>query len=239
MTPRPCTDGTLRHLSVDLDFGPGEDGGLTGYALCSTPERRVWTEDQSAIWIGYDMGLRKDDTNIDRLPPCAECLRVAELLADPETAPHVQLQLRPPRPTTAAEFDGDGIRNVLITDVFTGALPGRAAAVYLLIFTAVPDRPGFGELVEIMDLPWDMGAIVRMGQVGDWAAVVGFAASADVPERDRRLIALAARLAGEEPVGPEAAAEFAGDPEAAQRVTDALDAATGRREYRKINWRRP
>ncbi|MEU8658727.1 hypothetical protein [Actinoplanes philippinensis] len=239
MTPRPCTDGTWRHLSVDLDYAPGEDGGNEGYTLCSTPERQVWAEDQWAIHVGYEMYRRTEYTDIDRLPPCAECLRVAELLADPETAPHVQLQLRPPRPTTAAGFGGDEIRDVLITDVFTGASRGRAAAVCLLIFTAVPDRPGFGELVGIMDLPWDMGDIVRMGQVGDWAAVAEFAAAADVPERDRKLIALAARLAVGEPVGPEAAAGFAGDPEAAQRVADALDAATGRREYRKINWHRP
>ncbi|WP_433794589.1 hypothetical protein [Actinoplanes sp. CA-252034] len=234
MTPRPCTDGTLRHLSVDLDDAAGGDGGSEGYTLCSSPERPVWAQDQWAIHGRYEMHLVDTYTDIAELPPCAECTRAAELLDDPGTAP--RLHLRPPRPTTAASYDGDGIRAVLRTDVFTGASPGRAAAVYLLSFTAVPDRPGFGELVGLMDLVWDMNDTVRMGQVSDWAAVVEFAAAADVPERDRQLVALAARLAGGQPADPGADAVLAGEPATAQRVTEAIAIATGRRDPRQLNW---
>ncbi|RKT69495.1 hypothetical protein DFJ66_2725 [Saccharothrix variisporea] len=108
----------------------------------------------------------------------------------------------------------------------TGASLGLRAAVHLLTFTAVPDQPGFGDLVTILDLPWD-GEIVRMGQVTDWAAVVDFAAAADVPDRDRRMIAMAAGYAGGPPVDLEAAVGFAGDPAAAQRVIEAFAIATG------------
>jgi hypothetical protein len=159
------------------------------------------------------------------LPACAECLRVAELLGDPETAS--ALHLRPRRPAFASEFSGDGIRSVLRTDIATGASAGRKAAVHLLSFTAVPDQPGFGDLVEILDLVWDMGDTVRMGQVTDWAAVVAFAAGADVPERDRKMIALAASLAGGPPVDLEASLGFVMDLEAAQRVIEAIAFAMG------------
>jgi len=225
MTPRPCTDGTLRHLSVDLDDAPGGDGGETGYTLCSTPERPVWASDQFAISVAYDMYLSDTYVDIAALPPCAECLRVAELLADPDTAP--PLHRRPPRPDFASEFTGDEIRSILRTDIATGSSPGRAAAVHLLSFTTVPDQPGFGDLVRILDLVWDMGDTVRMGQVTDWTAVANFAATTDVPERDRQLIALAASLCGGPPVDLEAAVSFHSDPAAARRVIEAIAIATG------------
>jgi hypothetical protein len=66
-----------------------------------------------------------------------------------------------------------------------------------------------------------------MGQVTDWAAVVGFAAAADVPDRDRQMIDVAASLAGGPPVGLEAAVSFVDDPAAARRVIEAIAIATG------------
>jgi hypothetical protein len=215
----------LRHLSVDLDEAPGGDGGETGLTLCSAPERPVWGSDQWAVNAAYDMHLSDTCVDIAALPPCAECLRVAELLADPDTAP--PLHRRTPRPEFASGFTGDRIRGVLHTDIATGALLGQRAAVHLLTFTAVPDQPGFGDLVRILDLPWDSGDTVRMGQVTDWAAVAGFAAGADVPDRDRQLIALAASLAGGPPVGLESVVSFVDDPAAAQRVIEAIAIATG------------
>lgn len=225
MTPRPCTDGTLRHLSVDLDDAAGGDGGETGLTLCSAPERPVWGRDQWAIDIAYDMHLSDTCVDIAALPPCVECLRVATLLANPDTAP--PLHRRTPRPDFASGFTGDEIRGVLRIDIATGASLGLRAAVHLLTFTAVPDQPGFGDLVGIMDLVWDMGDTVRMGQVTDWSAVVGFAAAADVPDRDRQMIAVAASLAGGPPVGLEAAVSFVDDPAAARRVIEAIAIATG------------
>jgi hypothetical protein len=127
----------------------------------------------------------------------------------------------------ASGFTGAEIRAVLRTDIATGASPGRRAAVHLLTFTAVPDQPGFGDLVEIQDLVWDMGDTVRMGQITDWAAVAGFAATADVPDRDRQVIAVAASLGGGPPVDLEAAVSFADDPAAARRVIEAIAIATG------------
>ncbi|PRY31917.1 hypothetical protein [Pseudosporangium ferrugineum] len=225
MTPRPCTDGTLRHLSVDLDDAPGGDGGMTGYTLCSSPERHIWGTDQWAIDVAYDMYLSDTCIDIASLPPCEECLRVAELLAGPGDPP--PLHVRPRRPDFATGFTGDEIRSLLRTDLATGASSGRHAAVHLLGFTAIPDQPGFGDLVRILDLVWDMGDTVRMGQVTDWAAVVAFAATADVPDRDRRLIAVAASLAGGPPVSLEAAVNLYADAPAARRVIEAVAIATG------------
>ncbi|MGC4813069.1 hypothetical protein ACLQ29_21300 [Micromonospora sp. DT228] len=225
MTPRPCTDGTIQHLSVDLDDEAGGDGGETGLTLCSTPGRPVWGSDQWAINTAYEMHRSDRCVDIAALPPCVECLRVAELLTDPDTAP--PLHRRTPRPDVASGFTGEEIRGVLRTDIATGASLGRRAAVHLLTFTAVPDQPGFGDLVGILDLPWDMGDTVRMGQVTDWAAVVDFAAAADVPDRDRQMIAVAASLAGGPPVGLDAAVSFAGDPAAARRLIEAIAIATG------------
>ena len=225
MTPQPCTDGTIRHLSVDLDDAPGGDGGNAGYTLCSAPERPVWAEDQWALNAAYDAYATETLMDVASLPPCVECLRVAELLADPDSTP--RLHRRPPRPTSAAGFTGDGVRSLLRTDIATGASSGRRAAVHLLSFTTVPDQPGFGALVRIDDLVWDMGDTVRMGLVSDWAAVVDFAAAADVPERDRKMIAVAASLAGGPPVALEAAVTFVGDPAAARRVVEAVAIATG------------
>ncbi|PWK31207.1 hypothetical protein [Actinoplanes xinjiangensis] len=87
MTPRPCTDGTLRHLSVALEDAPGEDGGSIGLTLCSAPGRPVWGHDQWAIDIAYDMHLTDTRVDITTLPACAECLRVAGLPAGPGTPP--------------------------------------------------------------------------------------------------------------------------------------------------------
>ncbi|MEO3771306.1 hypothetical protein [Micromonospora sp. B9E7] len=225
MTPRACTDGTLQHLSVDLDDAPGGDGGKTGLTLCSAPERPVWSSDQWAIDVAYEMHLSDTRVDIAALPPCAECLRVAELLADPDTAP--PLHRRATRPRFASGFTGDEIRAVLRTDTATGASLGRRAAVHLLTGTAVPDQPGFGDLVGILDLVWDMGDTVRMGQVTDWAAVVDFAADGDVPDRDRQMIAVAASLAGGPPVDLETAVSLVDDPAAARRVIEAVAIATG------------
>ncbi|MFE9750340.1 hypothetical protein ACFYOT_36005 [Saccharothrix saharensis] len=225
MTPQPCTDGTLRHLSVDLDHDDRAEGGQTGYTLCSTPGRPVWGDDQGAINAAYEMYRSDTCVDIAALPPCAECLRVAELLADPDTAP--PLHRRTPRPGFASGYTGDEIRGYLRTDVATGATLGRRAAVHLLGFTAVPDQPGFGDLVTITDLPWDDGDVVRMGQVTDWAAVVGFAAAADVPDRDRRMVAIAASLAGGPPVDLEGTGGLVDDPAAARRVIEAIAIGMG------------
>ncbi|MEU7589850.1 hypothetical protein AB0A95_26560 [Micromonospora sp. NPDC049230] len=225
MTPRTCTDGTIQHLSVDLDDAADGDGGQTGLTLCSTPQRPVWGSDQWAIDIAYEMHRSDSRVDVAALPPCGECVRVAELLADPDTVP--PLHRRTPRPEVASGFGGEEIRGVLRTDIATGASLGRRAAVHLLTFTAVPDQPGFGDLVRILDLPWDMGDIVRMGQVNDWAAVVDFAASADVSDRDRQLVAVAASLAGGPSVDLEAAVSFVDDPTAARRVIEAIAIATG------------
>ncbi|MFJ6198251.1 hypothetical protein [Micromonospora sp. NPDC092111] len=210
---------------MDLDDAAGGDGGKTGLTLCSAPERPVWGSDQWAINIVYDMHLSDTCVDIAALPPCGECLRVAELLTDPGTAP--SLHRRTPRPDFASAFTGDEIRGVLRTDIATGASLGQRAAVHLLTFTAVPDQPGFGDHVAIVDLVWDMGDTVRMGQVTDWAAVVGFAAVAEVPDRDRQMIAVAASLAGGPPVGLEGAVRFVDDPAAARRVIEAIAIAMG------------
>ncbi|MFC0042204.1 hypothetical protein [Actinomadura rayongensis] len=212
-------------MDLDLDDTPGADGGEKGLTLCSTPERPVWGSDQWAIDIAYNLHLSDTCVDIAALPPCAECLRVAELPADPDAAP--PLHRRAPRPDFASGFTGDEIRGVLDIDIVTGASLGRRAAVHLLTFTKIPDQPGFGDLVGIMDLVWDMGDIVRMGQVTDWAAVVGFAADADVPDRDRRMVAVAASLGGGPPVGLEAAVAFVDDPAAARRAIEAIAIATG------------
>lgn len=230
MTPEPCTDGTLRHLSVDLHPVGGDDG-MTGYTLCSAPQRPVWGDDQATIDAHYD--LYRTDTHVDiaALPPCGECLRVAGLLADPETAPPLH---RSPRPDLPAELTGDVIRRLLDTDIATGAPLGRRAAVHLLAFTAVPDQPGFADFVERLSLLWDADGTVEMGQVRDWEAVVGFAATADVPNRDRQMIALAASLAGGQPVGLEAAGSFVDDPAAARRVIEAIAIASGHGDRREL-----
>ncbi|PZG24068.1 hypothetical protein C1I95_01615 [Micromonospora craterilacus] len=224
MTPQPCTDRRLQHLSVDLSDAPGGDGGMTGYTLCSAPERPVSGDDQSAIDTAYDLHLTGEWVDIAALPPCAECLRVAELLADPDTAPPLH---RSPRPGFDSRSTGDGIRGLLETHIATGTTLGQRAAVHLLTFTTVPDQPGFADFVERFSLVWGADGTVEMGQVTDWAAVVGFAAAADVPDRDRQMIAVAASLAGGPPVGLEAAVSFVDDPAAARRVIEAIAIATG------------
>ncbi|MFE2758160.1 hypothetical protein ACFXGA_39800 [Actinosynnema sp. NPDC059335] len=60
--------------------------------------------------------------------------------------------------------------------------------------------------------------------------MVGFAAAADVPDRDRHMIALAASLGGGPPVDLNAAVsavDFVDDPAAARRVIEAFAIATG------------
>ncbi|MEV6689870.1 hypothetical protein AB0M35_00125 [Micromonospora sp. NPDC051196] len=197
---------------------------MTGYTLCSAPERPVRGSDQEATDIPYDMYRTDAWVEIAALPPCEKCLRVAELLADPDTAPPLH---RSPRLDFSSESTGDGIRGLLATDIATGATLGRRAAVHLLTFTAVPDQPGFGDFVERISLVWDADATVEIGQVRDWAAVVGFAAVADVPDRDRQMVAVAASLAGGPPVGLEAAVRFVDDLAAARRVIEAIAIATG------------
>ncbi|WP_202970603.1 hypothetical protein [Saccharothrix sp. ALI-22-I] len=71
---------------MDLDDASVE-GGKTGLTLCSAPERPVWGKDQWAIDTAYDMYRSDTCVDIAALPPCVECLRMAELLADPDTAP--------------------------------------------------------------------------------------------------------------------------------------------------------
>jgi hypothetical protein len=125
-----------------------------------------------------------------------------------------------------SEFTGDQLRIMFRTDVATGAPVTRRAAVHLLTFTELPDRPGFGELVEILDLEWDQGDIVRMGQVSDWPALLDFAATAGVSDSDRRMVTLAVSLASGQPV--DLAANVAvGGPAHARRVIEAIAIATG------------
>ncbi|MFE0591648.1 hypothetical protein [Micromonospora echinospora] len=196
---------------------------MTGYTLCSAPERPVWGKDQWAIYDAYEMYRSDTCINIAALPPCMECLRVAELLADPDTVP--PLHLRTP-PEVEARSTGQGIRDLLHSDIVTGAPNSRRAAVHLLTFTSVPDQPGFGDLVEAWMLEWEPGVDMIMGQVTDWAAVVAFAAAAEVPDRDRKLVAVAASLAGGPPVDLQAAVSSVGPP-AARRVIEAIAIATG------------
>ncbi|MER5457172.1 hypothetical protein ABT008_20520 [Micromonospora sp. NPDC002389] len=195
---------------------------MSGYTLCSTPERPVAGADQEAMDTQYDEFRTDTWVDISALPPCEECLRVAELLADPDMAPSLH---------RSRHFDskstGQGIRDLLHTDIVTGATRDRQAAVHLLTFTTVPDQPGFGDLVEEIDLVWGEAGIVSMGQVRDWGAVVDFAAAADVPDRDRQMIGVAAGLAGGPPVGLEAAVNLVKDPEATQRVIEAIVIAAG------------
>ncbi|MBM7077091.1 hypothetical protein JQX11_12100 [Micromonospora sp. MMS20-R1-14] len=224
MTPRPCTDGTFQHLSVDLALERAGEYGSRGFTLCSTPGRPVWGHDQCAIDLAYEMYRSDTHVNITALPSCVECLRVAELLKDPDSAP--PLHRRPPPPDFASGFTGDEIRIALRTDIATGASPGQGAAVHLLTFTALPDQPGFGDLVRILDLLWD-DEVVRMGRVTDWAAVVGFAATAAVPDRDRQMAAVAASLAGGPPADLGAATSSVDDPTAARRMVEAIAIATG------------
>ncbi|WP_416904355.1 hypothetical protein [Micromonospora echinospora] len=197
---------------------------MTGYTLCSAPERPVWGRDRWAVDDDYEMYRSDTYVDIAALPPCPECLRVAELLADPDTAPPLH---HSPRPDVEAKSTGEGIRGLLNTDIVTGAPHHRRAAVHLLTFTSVPDQPGFGDLVDVLILEWDSGPDVMMGLVTDWGAVVGFAAAADVPDRDRQMTALAASLAGGPPVGLATAVGLLGDPAAARRVIEALAIAAG------------
>ncbi|WP_317787270.1 hypothetical protein [Actinoplanes sichuanensis] len=224
---------------MDLDDVPGGDGGSSGYTLCSSPERRVHAEDTYAIGIAYDMGLRDDYIDIDELPACAECLRVAELLKDPRTASRLRLHLRPRRPDVATGYTGDQIRSVLRTDIATGASAGRRAAVHLLGFTSIPDQPGFGGLVGLLDLPWDMGDTVLMGQVTDWSAVVAFATTNDVPDRDRKLIALAASLHDEQPIDLATALGHGDDRAAFRRAIEAVMIAAGQGDRWELTERPP
>jgi hypothetical protein len=227
MTPEPCTDGTWRHLSVDLTAAGGGEDGRTGLTLCSTPERPVHGRDQLNIDCAFDEWRTDMWVDVAELPPCAECLQVAELLADPDTAPPLH---RSPQPVYPSVPTGQSIRGLLELDVATGAPPGRRAAVHLLTFTAIPDQPGFADLVESIEVVWDMGDTVRMGQVRSWAAVADFAATADVPDRDRQMVAVAASLAGGPPVSLEAAVRFVDDPAAARRMIEAILIATGHRD---------
>jgi hypothetical protein len=89
MTPEFCTDlgGVLRHLSVDLDDDPGEDGGRIGLTLCSTTGHVVSASDQQAIDVGYDMFLSDVSVDVATLPPCVECERVAGNLAASQDLP--------------------------------------------------------------------------------------------------------------------------------------------------------
>ncbi|HCT80721.1 MAG TPA: hypothetical protein DGG94_03075 [Micromonosporaceae bacterium] len=111
-------------------------------------------------------------------------------------------------------------------DIVTGATATRRAAVHLLTYTELPDRPGFAELVEIMDLEWDHGDIVRMGQVSDWAALLDFAATAGLSDSEQRMIALAVSLASGQPVDLAANIAVSG-PAHARRVIEAIAIATG------------
>lgn len=123
-------------------------------------------------------------------------------------------------------FSGDQLRRLLGTDIATGAPATRRAAVYLLTFTELPDRPGFGELVEVLELEWDHGDIVAMGQVSDWAALLAFAAAAGLSDSDQRLVALAGSLASGQPVDLAANVAVSGH-EHARRVIEAIAIATG------------
>ncbi|GLY24144.1 hypothetical protein [Micromonospora sp. NBRC 101691] len=209
---------------MDLHTAGGRADGMVGYTLCSTPESPVWGQDQGAIDDAYEMFLSDTYIDIATLPPCGECLRVAELLTDPDTAPPLHHSIWP---EVEARSTGDGIRGLLNTDIVTGAPNGRRAAVHLLTFTSVPDQPGFGDLVRVVQVEWDWGDDVLMGWVTDWAAVIDFAAAAGVPDRDRQMIAVAASLDGGPPVSLESAVVFVGDPAAARRVIEAVAIATG------------
>lgn len=89
MTPEPCTDrdGTRRHLSVDLYDDPGGDGGRIGLTLCSTRSNPVGASDQDAVDIAYDMHLSDMYVTVAELPPCEECQRAAEKLAEAKKKP--------------------------------------------------------------------------------------------------------------------------------------------------------
>jgi hypothetical protein len=127
---------------------------------------------------------------------------------------------------SSSGLNGDRLRGLLHTDIATGAPVTRRAAVHLLTFTELPDRPGFGELVAILDLEWDQGDIVRMGQVSDWAALLDFAATAGLSDDDQRLVTLAVSLASGQPVDLAANVAVSG-PTHARRVIEAIAIATG------------
>ncbi|MEU4426178.1 hypothetical protein AB0F81_36625 [Actinoplanes sp. NPDC024001] len=84
MTPEPCTDrdGLRRHLSVNLYDDPSGDGGRIGHTLCSTPGNVVGASDQAAVDVAYDMYLSDMHVSVAQLPPCDECRRAAEDLAN-------------------------------------------------------------------------------------------------------------------------------------------------------------
>jgi hypothetical protein len=125
-----------------------------------------------------------------------------------------------------SEFTGDEVRIMFRTDIATGATVTRRAAVHLLTFTELPDRPGFGELVRILDLEWDQGDIVRMGQVSDWPALLDFAAAAGISDDDRRMVTLAVSLASGQSIDLAANVAVSG-PAHARRIIEAIAIATG------------
>jgi hypothetical protein len=86
MKPELCTDrdGTRRHLSVGLYDDPCDDGGRIGFTLCSTESNRVSASDQGAIDAAYDLHLSDMYVRVADLPPCEECQRAAEKLAQAE-----------------------------------------------------------------------------------------------------------------------------------------------------------
>jgi hypothetical protein len=129
-------------------------------------------------------------------------------------------------PAFASGFTGDQLRGLLHMDIVTGALACTRAAVHLLTFTELIDRPGAGELFEVHEFEWDQGDIVQMGQVYDSAALMDFAATAELSDSDLRMLALAVSLASGQPVDL-AVNVAAGSPAHARRVIEAIAIATG------------
>jgi hypothetical protein len=98
----------------------------------------------------------------------------------------------------SSTYSGDELR-AMLTAGAAGASPTLQAAVHLLTFTDVPDRPAFANLVDVDDISAGttpaLGAFVR-----DWAGLPSSAAAARLSGGPARLLALAISLATGQPV---------------------------------------
>jgi hypothetical protein len=126
-----------------------------------------------------------------------------------------------------SEFSPDTLRALIRADVWIDRPTDMKAAVHLLTFTGLPDRPGFAELVEVVQIPeYDDGQDIQVAVIRDWAALLALPAVGELSDDDQRLLALAGSLASGEPV--DLAANVAvSSPGHALRIIEAMVIATG------------
>ena len=128
---------------------------------------------------------------------------------------------------SASEFSPDALRALIRAGAWIDRPAGIKAAVHLLTFTELPDRPGFAELVEVVQLPgYDDGQDVQVAVIRDWAVLLALPAVDRLSDDDRRLLALAGSLAAGRPVDLAANVAVSSDGHAL-RIIEAMVIATG------------